>query len=55
MTQAPTGTYRVQVRPEFGFDDVAALVDHLTALPLLGCTLNQLTLDGNQLRNIQRQ
>lgn len=28
----PTSTYRIQVRPTFGFDDVAALVDHLAAL-----------------------
>jgi (1->4)-alpha-D-glucan 1-alpha-D-glucosylmutase len=28
----PTATYRVQVRPEFGFDDVAGIVDHLAAL-----------------------
>jgi (1->4)-alpha-D-glucan 1-alpha-D-glucosylmutase len=28
----PTGTYRVQVRPGFGFDDVAAITDHLQAL-----------------------
>lgn len=34
MTRAtlPSGTYRVQVRPEFGFDDVAAVTDHLAAL-----------------------
>jgi (1->4)-alpha-D-glucan 1-alpha-D-glucosylmutase len=29
---APTSTYRVQVRPEFGFDRVADVVDHLAAL-----------------------
>jgi (1->4)-alpha-D-glucan 1-alpha-D-glucosylmutase len=28
----PTATYRVQVRPEFGFDDVAGVVDHLASL-----------------------
>jgi (1->4)-alpha-D-glucan 1-alpha-D-glucosylmutase len=28
----PTGTYRVQVRAGFGFDDVAAIADHLQAL-----------------------
>jgi (1->4)-alpha-D-glucan 1-alpha-D-glucosylmutase len=28
----PVSTYRVQVRPEFGFDDVNAVVDHLSAL-----------------------
>jgi (1->4)-alpha-D-glucan 1-alpha-D-glucosylmutase len=28
----PTATYRVQVRPEFGFDDVAALAGHLASL-----------------------
>jgi len=28
----PVSTYRVQVRPEFGFDDVAAVVDHLATL-----------------------
>ncbi len=29
---APTATYRLQVRPGFGFDDVAAVADHLSAL-----------------------
>jgi (1->4)-alpha-D-glucan 1-alpha-D-glucosylmutase len=29
---APSATYRVQVRPGFGFDDVAAVADHLDAL-----------------------
>jgi len=29
---APSATYRVQVRPGFGFDDVAAVADHLAAL-----------------------
>ena len=28
----PTATYRLQVRPEFGFDDVAGVLDHLAAL-----------------------
>jgi (1->4)-alpha-D-glucan 1-alpha-D-glucosylmutase len=28
----PTATYRLQVRPQFGFDDVAAVLDHLAAL-----------------------
>lgn len=28
----PTATYRLQIRPEFGFDDAAAVVDHLDAL-----------------------
>ena len=28
----PVATYRVQVRPEFGFDAVAGVVDHLAAL-----------------------
>src|SRR5512142_2449415 len=28
----PTATYRLQIRPEFGFDDAAAVVDHLAAL-----------------------
>ncbi|HEY6793415.1 MAG TPA: malto-oligosyltrehalose synthase [Kineosporiaceae bacterium] len=32
MTLAPTSTYRVQVRPEFGFDEVSGVVDHLRAL-----------------------
>jgi (1->4)-alpha-D-glucan 1-alpha-D-glucosylmutase len=32
MSAAPIATYRVQVRPEFGFDDVAGIVDHLVAL-----------------------
>ena len=30
--KVPTGTYRLQIRPEFGFDDAAAVVDHLAAL-----------------------
>jgi (1->4)-alpha-D-glucan 1-alpha-D-glucosylmutase len=29
---APTGTYRLQLRPGFGFDDAAAVLDHLDAL-----------------------
>ncbi|MGZ4603960.1 MAG: malto-oligosyltrehalose synthase [Kineosporiaceae bacterium] len=29
---APSATYRVQVRPGFGFDDVAAVADHLASL-----------------------
>jgi len=29
---APTSTYRVQVRPGFGFDEVAGVADHLAAL-----------------------
>jgi (1->4)-alpha-D-glucan 1-alpha-D-glucosylmutase len=28
----PVSTYRLQVRPEFGYDDAAAVVDHLAAL-----------------------
>jgi (1->4)-alpha-D-glucan 1-alpha-D-glucosylmutase len=28
----PVSTYRLQVRPEFGFDDAAAVVDHLDGL-----------------------
>ncbi|HMC09109.1 MAG TPA: malto-oligosyltrehalose synthase [Actinomycetota bacterium] len=31
MTE-PTGTYRVQLRPEFGFDQAASIVDYLVAL-----------------------
>jgi (1->4)-alpha-D-glucan 1-alpha-D-glucosylmutase len=31
-TGAPTATYRLQVRPGFGFDDVAAVADHLATL-----------------------
>jgi (1->4)-alpha-D-glucan 1-alpha-D-glucosylmutase len=30
--RAPSATYRVQVRPGFGFDAVAAIADHLAAL-----------------------
>lgn len=30
--QVPTATYRVQVRPEFGFDAVAGVADHLASL-----------------------
>jgi (1->4)-alpha-D-glucan 1-alpha-D-glucosylmutase len=30
--RVPTATYRVQVRPGFGFDDVAAVADHVHAL-----------------------
>ncbi len=29
---SPTATYRLQVRPGFGFDEVAAVADHLAAL-----------------------
>ena len=29
---SPTSTYRIQLRPGFGFDDVAAVADHLAAL-----------------------
>lgn len=32
MSDTPTATYRLQVRPEFGFDGAAAMVDHLDAL-----------------------
>ena len=28
----PTSTYRLQIRPEFGFDDAAAVADYLAAL-----------------------
>jgi (1->4)-alpha-D-glucan 1-alpha-D-glucosylmutase len=31
-TDSPTATYRLQVRPGFGFDDVAAVADHLATL-----------------------
>ena len=31
-TAHPTSTYRLQVRPGFGFDDVAAVADHLASL-----------------------
>ena len=29
---SPAATYRLQVRPGFGFEDVAAVADHLAAL-----------------------
>jgi (1->4)-alpha-D-glucan 1-alpha-D-glucosylmutase len=32
MTVPPTATYRVQIQPGFGFDEVAALGDYLDAL-----------------------
>lgn len=31
-SRVPLATYRVQLRPGFGFDDVAAIADHLAAL-----------------------
>jgi (1->4)-alpha-D-glucan 1-alpha-D-glucosylmutase len=32
MSSAPTSTYRLQLRPEFGFADARAVVDYLSAL-----------------------
>ena len=29
LTTAPTGTYRLQLRPEFGFDDATAVLPYL--------------------------
>ena len=34
---APTGTYRLQLRPEFGFDEAAAVLPYLHDLGVTHC------------------